>query len=136
MNTNKINTDLIKTAALLGALAVILGAFGAHGLKSKVSAEALNVYEVGVRYQAYHVLALLATAILFIVGNPKRLLWAGRLFIMGIILFSGSLYALTFALDAGSNALLKLGILTPLGGVCFIAGWLLLAFSFNKNQSA
>ena len=136
MNNHKIHTCFIKIAALLGALAVILGAFGAHSLKGSVSADALEVYEVGVRYQFYHVFALALTGILFIAGNPdpKRLKWAGRLFIAGIILFSGSLYALTFALGTGRPALLKLGIITPLGGVCFIAGWLLLAFAFGPKQ--
>lgn len=135
MNKAKINSCFIKIAALLGVLAVILGAFGAHGLKTKVSSEALAVFEVGVRYQMYHVFALLLTGILFMAGDQKRLLWAGRLFIAGIILFSGSLYALTFAMDAGNPALLKLGIITPLGGLCFIAGWLFLALAFGKKQT-
>lgn len=134
MNNYKINTCFIKIAALLGALGVILGAFGAHGLKSQVSADALQVFEVGVRYQMYHVFALALTGILFMSGNNNRLKWAGRLFIAGIILFSGSLYALTFAMGAANPALLKLGIITPFGGVCFIAAWILLAASFGKTQ--
>ena len=134
MNTNKVHTCFIKIAALLGALGVILGAFAAHSLKAKVSSEALEVFEVGVRYQMYHVFALALTGILFIAGNNNRLKWAGRLFIAGIILFSGSLYALTFAMDAGNLALLKLGIITPFGGVCFIAAWILLAASFSKRS--
>lgn len=131
MNSN-INVCFIKTAALLGALSVALGAFAAHGLKDHLSEQAYSIFEVGVRYQFYHVFALALTAILFAYGDAKRLLWAGRLFILGIILFSGSLYALTFAVDAVSPTLLKLGIITPFGGVCFIAGWLFLATSFPK----
>ena len=134
INKSTINTGLIQTAALLGALGVILGAFGAHGLKSKVPPEAISVFEVGVRYQVYHVFAIALTGLLYGVGHKNRLKWAGRLFILGIILFSGSLYALTFAMGAANPALLKLGIITPLGGVCFIAGWLLLAFSFGKEN--
>jgi len=135
MNKANINTCFVKAAALLGAMAVILGAFGAHGLKARVSAEALAVFEVGVRYQVYHALALLLTGILFMAGDNKRLRWAGRLFIAGIILFSGSLYILTFAMGGANTALLKLGIITPVGGVGFIAGWLMLALAFGKKQA-
>ena len=135
MNKININTCFIKTAALLGALAVILGAFGAHGLKNQVSAEALQVFEVGVRYQMYHVFALALTGVLFMAGNNNRLKWAGRLFTAGIVLFSGSLYALTFAMGSAHPALLKLGIITPFGGVCFIAAWILLAASFGKVKT-
>ena len=129
-----INTSLIQTAALLGALGVVLGAFGAHGLRSRVPAEAIAVFEVGVRYLMYHVFAIALTGLLYGVGNKKRLKWAGNLFTAGIILFSGSLFALTFAMGSANPALLKLGIITPIGGVCFIAGWLLLAFSFGKES--
>lgn len=134
-NKNNINSNFIIMAAFLGALAVILGAFGAHGLKDKVSAESLQVFEVGVRYQMYHVFALALTGLLFLFGNQHRLKWAGRLFIAGIILFSGSLYVLTFAIGAGNPALLKIGIITPLGGICLIAGWLLLALAFGKKPN-
>ena len=134
MNKANINSNLIQTAALLGALGVVLGAFGAHGLRSRVPTEALSVFEVGVRYLMYHVFAIALTGILYGIGNKKRLKWAGNLFVTGIILFSGSLFALTFAMGADNPSLLKLGIITPFGGVCFIAGWLLLAFSFGKNQ--
>lgn len=135
MNNNKINTCFIKIAAILGAVAVVLGAFGAHSLKAKVSTDALEVFEVGVRYQMYHVFALALTGILFMAGDAKRLKWAGRLFIAGIVLFSGSLYALTFAMGAVNPAFLKLGIITPFGGVCFIAAWILLASAFTPKKS-
>ena len=84
----------IKTAAILGALSVALGAFAAHTLKQNISEDALNIFEMGVRYQFYHVFALLFTAILYQAFNKKILRTAGSLFITGIILFSGSLYLL------------------------------------------
>ncbi|ANI90734.1 hypothetical protein A9P82_10730 [Arachidicoccus ginsenosidimutans] len=123
----------IQIAAILGALSVALGAFAAHGLKEKVSADALQIFETGVRYQFYHVFALAVTGIVFYSANQKLIKLAGILFIVGIILFSGSLYALTFAVNSGNIGLEKIGIVTPFGGVCFIAGWLLLAFSLAKK---
>lgn len=132
---NKINISFIRIAALLGALSVALGAFAAHGLKEQVTEEAYNIFEVGVRYQFYHVFALALTAILFYFGDPKKLKVAGYLFMAGILLFSGSLYALTFAVNSGNPALLKLGIITPFGGVCFIIGWLMLFVSFKRKKA-
>lgn len=130
----QINTSLIRLAAILGALSVALGAFAAHGLKDHLSEQAFSIFEVGVRYQFYHVFALALIAVLFGYGNQKRLKLAANLFVAGILLFSGSLYALSLVLDGGDTALLKLGIITPFGGVCFIGGWLILAFSFKKQQ--
>lgn len=123
----------IQIAAILGALSVAFGAFAAHGLKEKVSADALQIFETGVRYQFYHVFALAITGIVFSFANQKLIRLAGIFFTLGIILFSGSLYALTFAVNAGNTGLEKIGIVTPFGGVCFIAGWLLLAFSLAKK---
>lgn len=116
------------TAAILGAVSVILGAFGAHALKEILSTESFNIYEVAVRYQFYHVLALAITGILFGSYANKHIVHAGRLFIAGIILFSGSLYLLVALPD-----LRWLGAITPLGGACFIGGWLLLAFGVAKK---
>jgi uncharacterized membrane protein YgdD (TMEM256/DUF423 family) len=123
------NRIFIRIAALLGALTVALGAFGAHALKKTLTAEELAVFETGVRYQAYHTLALLATGILYQHFAGKYLLWAGRLFITGIIIFCGSLYLLT-CLPAEYN---WLGAVTPLGGVCFIAGWICLFIAAGKK---
>lgn len=128
-----IHKPYIQIAAIFGALSVVLGAFAAHGLKEKVSADALQIFETGVRYQFYHVFALAITGIIFYTANQKLIKPAGIFFILGIILFSGSLYALTFAVNAGNTSLMKLGMITPFGGVCFIAGWLLLAFSLAKK---
>jgi uncharacterized membrane protein YgdD (TMEM256/DUF423 family) len=120
------HTNFIKTAALLGALSIILGAFGAHALKEIFTADILQVYETAVRYQMYHAFALLAVGILYKEFTNKKIRLAGDLFIAGIILFSGSLYALCFIEYQHLSSLLWIGAITPLGGLCFIIGWLLL----------
>ena len=110
-------------AALAGFTGVALGAFAAHGLKGQLSSEYLAVFQTGVQYQLVHALALLAVALLA-ERLPGRLLKAaGILFTFGILLFSGSLYVLTL------TGLGKLGMITPLGGVCFLAGWLCLGLA-------
>lgn len=113
----------IKTAAFAGALAVGLGAFGAHGLKKIFSPEILQTWETAVKYQFYHVLALLAVGILYDRFANTLINWAGRLFIAGMIIFSGSLYLLCFAKN-GEWGMDWIGAITPVGGVCFILGWL------------
>jgi uncharacterized membrane protein YgdD (TMEM256/DUF423 family) len=121
--------SFLSAGALLAAIAVIGGAFGAHFLKTKLSAESLQTFETGIRYQFYHALALLAAGIVYKEFSGKLVKWAGYLFISGIILFSGSLYILCAA------PLMKwLGPVTPLGGLCFISGWLLLAYAFIKKN--
>lgn len=116
----------IQYAALLGALSVALGAFGAHGLKKLIDESSLATFETGVRYQFYHTFALLAVGILYRRMPTKLMEWSGILFISGIVLFCGSLYVLTF-LQAVENVGLKgIGAITPLGGLCFIAGWICL----------
>jgi uncharacterized membrane protein YgdD (TMEM256/DUF423 family) len=123
----------LLTAAILGALAVALGAFGAHGLKTKVNADTLQVFETAVKYQFWHVFALMAVAILYQTYPSTIILWSGKLFVAGIILFSGSLYALTFFRAAGNESMNWLGAITPLGGVSFIAGWVLLILGVWKG---
>jgi len=118
----------IATAALLGAIAVGLGAFAAHGLKKIFNAELLQVFETAVRYQFYHVFALLAAGILHASFPGKKMQWAGKLFIAGILLFSGSLYLLCFCKYNHLNMNWLVAV-TPFGGLCFIVGWLLLLFS-------
>ena len=121
-------------AALLGASSVMFGAFAAHGLKQIVSSDVLAIFETGVRYQYYHAFALLAVGILYKEFPNNLLIWAGRLFIIGIVLFSGSLYLLTFLKGELPEGYRWIGIITPLGGLCFITGWLLLAASFIKKN--
>lgn len=119
---------ILIIAAISGALAVMLGAFGAHGLKKVVTPEMLEVFKTGVQYQFYHTFALLVVGILMQFGKSKALKWSGYLFITGIILFSGSLYLLTI------TGLKPLGIITPFGGVAFIAGWIMLALHFRAKK--
>ncbi|MDP9229534.1 MAG: DUF423 domain-containing protein [Bacteroidota bacterium] len=120
--------------SLLGALAVALGAFGAHGLKKMVPAETVASFQTGVQYQMYHALALLAVAIIYekFPGNPIR--WVGLLFIIGIIFFSGSLYLLTILKATNTVGLQGIGIITPFGGLFFIAGWLMLLIAVMKKN--
>lgn len=122
------NTFFLKTATILGALAVILGAFGAHALKQVLNDKYLSIFETAVRYQFYHVLALLAVGILFKEFPNVYLAWSGRLFIAGILIFSGSLYLLTALEAMGQQGFKWLGAITPIGGLCLIAGWALLTF--------
>jgi len=128
------HTVYLKIAALLGALAVAAGAFGAHGLKQVLSDKYLAVFETAVRYQFYHVFALLAVGILLKEFPGNYLIWSGRLFCIGIMIFSGSLYLLTLLEAAGQQGFKWLGAITPLGGICLIAGWVLLGIGIvSKN---
>lgn len=123
----------IKTAALTGAISVALGAFAAHGLKDLLAAENLQVFETAVRYQFYHVFALLATGILYkeFPGRPMKI--AGILFITGMVLFSGSLYVLCYVKHQGLP-MNWVGAITPFGGAAFIAGWVLLFVAVLKRH--
>jgi uncharacterized membrane protein YgdD (TMEM256/DUF423 family) len=117
------NRNFLSIAALLGALSVALGAFAAHKLRTMTSPETVAIFETGVRYQFYHVFALLSVAFLSEKINNKWMIWAGNSFIMGIILFCGSLYALTALTIAESTHRTLVGIATPIGGLFFILGW-------------
>ena len=116
-------------AAIAGALAVILGAFGAHALRSRVPSDRLAVFETGVRYQMYHALALIAVAWLMekYPESPVRL--AGWFFVAGILLFSGSLYLLATRALLGIEGWKWLGPVTPLGGLLLLAGWIIVVVS-------
>ena len=124
----------IKTAAILGALSVAIGAFAAHRLKGSISDSALEIFETSVKYQFYHVFALLAAGILYKEFPNKLLLWSGRLFIAGIILFSGSLYLLTAIKAAGIEDYNWIGAITPFGGLCFILGWIFIFLGCNQKE--
>jgi uncharacterized membrane protein YgdD (TMEM256/DUF423 family) len=126
--------NYLITASLFGAMAVALGAFGAHGLKKIVPPDTVATFQTGVQYQMYHALALLAVAILFERFPNKWIKWAGAGFIIGIILFSGSLYLLTALKAADQVGMKGIGILTPIGGVFFIAGWLFLFPGIKKKN--
>lgn len=111
-------------ASILGGLAVALGAFGAHALENRVEERLLEVFETGVRYHFYHALALIAVVVALNMWPTSNLpAIAGWLFVAGIVIFSGSLYLMTF------TGIRMLGAITPIGGVAFIAGWVCLAMT-------
>jgi uncharacterized membrane protein YgdD (TMEM256/DUF423 family) len=110
-----------SAGAISGFVAVAAGAFGAHALRAKLSPAMLQVFETGARYQMYHALALLAAACIAGNGDRPAAAWAARLFLLGTVLFSGSLYALAL------TGVSRLGMITPFGGVALLAGWLCLA---------
>ena len=111
-------------ASILGGLAVALGAFGSHGLSGRLSADLLNTYEIAVRYQFYHALALIGVvAALTRWPNASAAVWAGWLFVAGVLIFSGSLYLLVL------SGVRWLGAITPIGGVAMVAGWICLAWA-------
>ena len=113
--------------SLSAFLAVLLGAFAAHGLKTKLPSEMLDIFEVGVRYQIYHAFALLAAAWALGRWPGAAVTAAGWLFLAGTVIFSGSLYLLSL------TGLRWLGVVTPIGGLAFLLGWLLLAWGALKG---
>lgn len=125
-------------SAISGLLTVALGAFGAHGLKKVVSPSMLTVYQTGVQYQFIHTLALLALALFML--SPKsdemnklmnQIKWSANLMLVGIVLFSGSLYTMTFMSVSGGFPA-WLGPITPIGGLTFIMAWFLIAYAAFK----
>jgi uncharacterized membrane protein YgdD (TMEM256/DUF423 family) len=114
----------ITTGSFLAFVAVLAGAFGAHGLKTRLEPEALDIYEVAVKYQMYHSLALILVGVLSYQPSAK-LSAAAWAFVSGIIIFSGSLYLLAL------TGLRWLGAITPIGGVAFLIGWLVLTLKFS-----
>ena len=117
---------LLVTACFAGGLAVILGAFGAHGLKGKLSPEALVSFDTAVRYQFIHTLAIFVTVWMAERAGLTWPLLAGWFFTAGLVLFSGSIYLLATRTLLGIESWRWLGPITPLGGLCFVAGWLVL----------
>lgn len=113
---------LLLLGSLGGLLGVILGAFGSHGLKARLSPDMIDIWQTAVQYQFFHSLALLICGLLML-QKPEALLvgWAGAAFAAGILLFSGSLYLLTL------SGIKTLGAITPIGGLAMIIGWCVLA---------
>jgi uncharacterized membrane protein YgdD (TMEM256/DUF423 family) len=125
--------NFLIAAAILGAITVALGAFGAHALKAILPENALTIYETAIRYQFYHVFALAITAILYEKYPHQSLINAAASFIVGMVFFCGSLYLLTLRAATGIEWLRFAGPLTPVGGSFFIAGWLQLAWGVKKG---
>ena len=120
---------LFMTGAIYGFLCVLLGAFGAHALKGRLSSEMLVVFETGVRYQAYHALALIACAWAMTAFNADWISRAGTCFTAGVIIFSGSLYVLAV------TGIKTFGAITPIGGLLLMLGWLFLILGAIKIKT-
>ena len=125
------NKKFLITGSLFAALAVALGAFGAHGLeKLTTDDKILKGFQTATQYQLYHALALLAVAIIYEKYPVRSVRLSGDLFIWGIVFFSGSLYLITALKISESDFVKFAGPVTPIGGVFFIAGWILLLLAF------
>lgn len=118
----------LMLAAFFGFTGVALGAFAAHGLKNRLTADYLAIFHTGVTYQLVHALALFGVALLATQVQGRLVAWAGVSFSVGILLFSGSLYLLTM------TGVSKLGIITPFGGLAFLAGWVCLGLAAWRLQ--
>ncbi len=119
--------SVLIIATILGALSVALGAFAAHGLKKIVDAYYLDVFEKAVRYQFYHTFAIALCGLILLNKTELNLQSAVWLFLSGIFFFSGSLYLMTF------TQMKWLGAITPIGGLCFIGGWLMMAWKIYTD---
>lgn len=124
---------MFKLFASLGSInaliAVMLGAFGAHALRSRLSADMMDIFQTGVQYHFYHALGLLAVGIIaYHLPESTWLKWSGWLMLTGIVVFSGSLYVLSI------SGIKWLGAITPIGGTAFIAAWVLLTVAILKSQ--
>lgn len=127
---NKLSRQFLILSSILLALAVVFGAFGAHIIQDMVTAERFAVYQTGVQYHFYHALGLMIIGFAAMHMTQSILLkWSGYSMILGIVIFSGSLYLLTLT-DTG-----RFGAITPVGGVAFITGWILFALAVIRQQS-
>jgi uncharacterized membrane protein YgdD (TMEM256/DUF423 family) len=127
------NRIFVKLAGFLGAITVMIGAFGAHYLKQYLTPDQMATYQTAVSYQFYHVLALLATGMLYKRYRTQAMNRAGQFFIYGILLFCGSLYMSIFLTVIGKGGLGMFAFVTPLGGLLLIIGWLLLMTGVPGN---
>lgn len=122
----------IIAGAINAFLAVAFGAFGAHALKERLSEKYLAIWETAVQYQMYHAIGLIVIGILMstnIIGNVSQLSWAGYLMLIGIVIFSGSLYVLSL------SGIGILGAITPIGGIAFLAAWILVIVAVVKHMN-
>ena len=126
----------ILIAGIVGALAVGIGAFGAHGLKPLLTTEQLEVFKTGSQYHFYHAITMLLIGVISGKGEHRSLSWAAGAMLAGILLFSGSLYLLASREVLGIENWKWLGPVTPIGGFCFILGWISLAIYGIQAASA
>jgi uncharacterized membrane protein YgdD (TMEM256/DUF423 family) len=131
---NSIYKPALYTAIIFGALAVVIGAFGAHKLKEIFTAEQLTSFEVGVRYQFYHCFALLFAGVVGIHFSRQLVRLATLFFSTGIILFSGSIYILNILKSNGTIGISGIGILTPIGGIFLIMAWVCLFLAVKSHK--
>lgn len=124
----------LKVAFIVGAFSVIMGAFAAHTLKGNIAQAAYDIFETAVKYQFYHLFALIIVGLLFKDYPNEFMIWSGRFFIIGIILFSGSLYILTVVKAMIIPELNWVGAITPFGGLCFIFGWICLFVAVSRKS--
>lgn len=123
---------MIASAGFILAIAVILGALGAHALKSRLPAEQLESFKTGVTYHFYHGLAIILLSIAMEVYKKPGLKWANYLFFTGILFFSGSIYLLSTQSISGLSVSF-LGPITPIGGLLFISGWIIACIQFLRK---
>lgn len=126
------NKFFLGLGGTLAGLGVVLGAFGAHWLKQNAP-DSVPTFQTGVQYQMYHAFALIIVGILFEKFGVKAMNWAGISFFLGTVLFSGSLYALSALKATGKVGLGGVGIITPIGGLFFILGWILFLWALFKK---
>lgn len=127
------NKKILITAAVLGIISIILGAFGAHALKALISTEMQQTFETGVRYQMYHALFLLFVGTTSLISEKsKKIIY--YLVITGVVFFSGSIYGLATNSLTGFDFKI-IGFVTPIGGLCFIISWMVLIMNLIKNKS-
>jgi uncharacterized membrane protein YgdD (TMEM256/DUF423 family) len=129
-----VSKSFLITGAVLAGLGVVLGAFGAHGLRKIVPPETVDSYQTGVQYQMYHAFALLVLGLLADRFAAPVLNYSGIFFLLGIIFFSGSIYIIAAAKATGKVLPKAFFLTTPLGGLMFIIGWLLLLVALLKRQ--
>jgi uncharacterized membrane protein YgdD (TMEM256/DUF423 family) len=135
MTNRTLQKKIFRTATIIIGIGVILGAFGAHGLKNIVSENEIQTFQTGIRYQLIHAFGILALALSMRRLQEHIFVRVYYLFLAGIVLFSGSLYVMVLSKAIGLEQILNwMGIITPLGGLCFIAGWFQLAYNGYKAQ--
>lgn len=126
---------LILITTVLGTTAVIMGAFGSHYLAERLPAKSLSAYKTAVNYQFYHTLALFCTALLYRIYRIKGLFYVGLYFLIGIMLFSGSLYLLSLQSLLGIQLPKIIGLLTPLGGLALMGSWAAIFFTVIRIKT-
>lgn len=123
------NRKIAISGMIITAVTIAIGAFGAHGLRNLVDTDALNTFEVGVRYQMYHALAIVLLGFVSAPNRLKRIVFT--FFVLGILFFSGSIYLLSLNAVLPFDAA-KIGFITPMGGLMFILGWLRWAYGLFR----